>query len=115
MRRFFLSGVLGLATVCFLDTGCNRNSLEQSFRNAPPPTRQSLAEAIALDKAADYLGAAEKYDALLRLSLTPEQESSVQSAVGELYHRMCKAAEVGDSKAKKTLDFINDRNRNRGK
>jgi hypothetical protein len=87
--------------------GCDsRSSLEKSFQDAPFPVRQSLEEAVRLDRSNEYMSAAQKYDSVLHMQLTSDQKRSVETAINTMYQRMCKAAADGDAKAKETLDFI---------
>jgi hypothetical protein len=87
--------------------GCNAHApLESSFQGASFDTRGQVQEAVRLDRANSYLRAAERYDAVLHRELTPQQRASIQTAIAELYTRMCKAADDGDLEAKQTLATI---------
>ena len=96
-----------LTAGCLLLTGCNGgDSLESSFRDAPSYTREQIGEAIRLDRANNYMRAAQHYDTVLRSGLTSQQRSSVEAAISKLFDRMCKAAAQGDREAKQTLESI---------
>jgi len=96
-----------LTAGCLLLSGCNGGeSLENSFRNASFSTREQVEEAVRLDRANNYLRAAQHYDTVLRSSLTSQQRSSVEAAISKLFDRMCKAAAQGDREAKQTLESI---------
>ncbi|HYG23345.1 MAG TPA: hypothetical protein VEH04_11225 [Verrucomicrobiae bacterium] len=105
LKRFFYFGFCTLILVVV--AGCMRpDSLEESFSEAPPSLRQSVDEAVRLDRNNDWMTAAEAYDRVLREALTPEQEQLVQRAIQLLYSRMTKAARTGDSQARLTLEQI---------
>jgi hypothetical protein len=96
-----------LSAACLLLIGCNAGeSLEISFRDAPSSTREQVEEAVRLDRANNYMRAAQRYDAVLRYGLTAQQTRAVQTAIGSLYSRMCKAADRGEIEAKETLQTI---------
>ena len=99
---------IGFSTLFIMFTaGCSQTeSLEQSFNDAPFSTRQTLDEAIRLDRSGDWMGAAKCYTRLLHQAETARQKTLVQGAIQRLYSRMVKAARSGDLEAKSTLDFI---------
>lgn len=87
--------------------GCDaRESLETAFREAPAGAREQIEEALQLDRANNYMSAAEHYDAALNGDLNGRQKKAVQAAINQLYARMCKAAAQGDAEAKRTLETI---------
>ena len=104
-----------LAAGCLLLAGCDaRESLKGSFKSAPFSTRQQIEEAIRLDRANSYMPAAQYYDMVLHGELTSQQRTSIQTAIDNLFTRMCKAAAQGDSEAKQTLEAI-EANRRAGR
>jgi hypothetical protein len=96
-----------LTAGCLLLAGCNsRESLKSSFRDAPLNMREQVEEAIRLDRANNYMHAAEHYDVVLRGELTSQQRLTVQASIDQLFSRMSKAAAQGNSEAMQTLKLI---------
>lgn len=106
MSRVWI-GIQCLTLGALLLAGCDaRESLEHAFRDAPSGARDQIAEALQLDRANNYMSAAEHYDAVLNGDLNAQQKKAVQAAINQLFARMCKAAAQGDAEAKRTLETI---------
>lgn len=93
-----------LLMICWV--GCTKEVT--CFNKATPHVQAVWADAVKLDKENNYMEAAETYDRLLHMALTPEQTTAVQSAVGRMYVRMNRAAANGDREAKRIVDMINE-------
>jgi ABC-type glycerol-3-phosphate transport system substrate-binding protein len=98
--------IWGVCLLLVCATGCGKET--SLFDNAQPRVKAVWDDAVKLDKADKYMDAAETYDKLLHMPLTPEQATEVQMTVGRMYARMNRAASNGDREAQKVVDRINE-------
>lgn len=103
--NFLKSGFL--LVICFLFAGCDQSaSLNAEFQDASPKIKQAWEQAVKLDKADDYMSAAETYDSMFSMELTIPQRKAVEYSISKMYTRACKQAKQGNPNAKKVVEMI---------
>ena len=76
------------------------------FNNAAPDIKQVWDQALASEKANDYVVANTNFVSLLTREISPEQLLAVQSALASLNARMNQAAANGDAAAIRAVDQL---------
>lgn len=105
MKRIF-TGTVALMAACMLLNGCGDQAAKSVFNSAKPEIKATWLQALAADKANDYVSANTNLVFLITQDITSEQRQAVQDTLRALNERMNNAAASGDANARKALDTL---------
>jgi hypothetical protein len=100
------TGIAGLAAVCMLLNGCGNQADKSIFNSDKPEIKAAWLQALAADKANNYLSANTNLVSLLGQDINSAQMAAVQDTLRLLNERMNNAAAHGDANAQNALDAL---------
>jgi hypothetical protein len=100
--------------------GCGQKSTEittadlKAFSSAPADTKTLWEQAVAADKASDFMAAQAAFRQLRAQTLTPEQQVAVQHAAQANGEKLLAAFNKGDPAAQKAMEALRQQGGPRG-
>ena len=101
-----LTANIACLLVALMLVACGSQSDKSAFKNAAPELKRVWDQAVAADKANNYLAANTNYFSLMSRDISAEQFVVVQSAISALNGRMQTAAAKGDAAAQKAIEEL---------
>jgi len=102
-KQLLMMACLTVAALLFAACGGPDKS---AFNHAAPDIKQVWNQAIAADRANNYVAANTNYASLLIRQISAEQQVAVHTALGALNQRMQNAAVKGDAIAQKAIEDL---------
>jgi len=102
-----------LAIVLLVVGGCGNQTIKltseerRAFESAPAEVKQAWENALAADKANDYVNAQKLLDGLKQMQLNDEQKQALDAESAAFHQRLWQAAEKNDPAAVQAVLEIN--------
>jgi hypothetical protein len=120
MKTLSIALRLSVLVAGLMLAGCGQKSAEstsadlKAFPSAPADTKTLWEQAVAAEKASDFMAAQAAFLQLRAQNLTPEQQAAVQHAAQSNGEKLLAAFNKGDPAAQKAMEALRQQGGPRG-